>query len=93
MVMLSRMESPLLSARSPCQKNDPATSPCDDAPSSIEMSGILPDTDAPANLVHGAMGTGPVVVFGQGPQSLSSRKRRGQPVVPGTSIALRVVLT
>jgi hypothetical protein len=58
--MLSRMESPLLSARSPCQKNDPATSPCDDAASSIEMSGILPDTDAPANLVHGAMGTGPL---------------------------------
>ena len=64
------------------QKLYPATSRCADAASSIEMSGILPDTDAPANLVQGAMSTGPVFVFGQRPQSLSSRKRRGQPVVP-----------
>src|SRR5256885_6259591 len=38
------------------QKLYPATSRCDDAASCIEMSRILPDTDAPVNLVEGAMG-------------------------------------
>jgi hypothetical protein len=51
--------------------------------SSIEIAGILLETQsAPASLVEGAMDTASIVVFGQRPQSLSGKRRRGRPVVP-----------
>ena len=52
-------------------------------PRSTEMPGILLDTQPdPAGLVEGAMDAASIVVFGQRPQSLSGRRRRGRPVVP-----------
>ena len=36
----------------------------------------------PASLFEGAMDTESIVVFGQRPQSLSGKKRRGKPPVP-----------
>ena len=47
-----------------------------------EMPGILLETKhEPASLVEGAMDAASIVVFGQRPQSLSGRRRRGRPAV------------
>ena len=55
----------------------------DDASASTETPGILLDTQLePAGLVESAMDAGSIVVFGQPPQSLSGRRRRGRPAVP-----------
>ncbi len=65
------------------QKLFPTNSHRDDDASAIAMPGILLDTQlAPASLVEGAMDTASIVVFGQRPQSLSGKRRRGRPVVP-----------
>ncbi len=65
------------------QKLFPANSHSDDDPSSIEMPGILLDTQpAPASLVEGAIDAASITVFGQRPQSLSGKRRRGRPPVP-----------
>ena len=65
------------------QKLFPTNSRSDDDASSIEMPGILLDTQlAPASLVEGAIDAASIVVFGQRPQSLSGRRRRGRPAVP-----------
>ena len=54
----------------------------DDAPS-IEIPGILLDTQPdPASLVEGAMETASIVVFGQRLQSSSGRRRRVRLAVP-----------
>jgi len=61
----------------------PGRSHSDDDASSIEVPSILLDTQSdPASLVEGAMDTASIVVFGQRPQSLSGKRRRGRPVVP-----------
>ena len=55
----------------------------DDDASAIEVPGILLDTQSdPASLVEGAMDTASIVVFGQRPQALSGKRRRGRPAVP-----------
>ncbi|MGB8582578.1 MAG: hypothetical protein WCD47_17290 [Candidatus Sulfotelmatobacter sp.] len=65
------------------QKLFPTSAHRDDDTASIEVPGILPDTPPdPASLVEGAMDTASIVVFGQRPQSLSAKRRRGRPVVP-----------
>jgi len=65
------------------QKLFPTTSRHEDEASSIEMPGILLDTQsAPASLVEAAMDTASIVVFGQQPQALSGKRRRGRPAVP-----------
>ncbi len=65
------------------QKLFPGRSNSDDDASSIEVPGILLDTQSdPASLVEGAMDAGSIVVFGLRPVSLSGRRRRGRPVVP-----------
>jgi hypothetical protein len=47
------------------------------------MPGILLETQPdPTSLVEGAMDTASIVVFGQRPQSLANKRRRGRPVVP-----------
>jgi superfamily II DNA or RNA helicase len=65
------------------QKLFPTTSGCSDDAASPERPDILLGTqhDA-AGLVEGAIDTGPIVVFGRRPESLSGRRRRGRPVVP-----------
>jgi hypothetical protein len=61
----------------------PTTSRSEDETPSIEMPGILLDTQsAPASLVEGAMDTASIVVFGQRPQALAGKRRRGRPAVP-----------
>jgi hypothetical protein len=65
------------------QKLFPRSSRSDDDASSIEMPSILLKTQSdPAGLVEGATNAASIVVFGQRPQSLSGKKRRGRPVVP-----------
>jgi hypothetical protein len=66
------------------QKLFPTSSHSDDDAPSVELPGILLDTqpDSPAGLVEGAMDTASIVVFGQRPQSLSGKRRRGRPAVP-----------
>ena len=65
------------------QKLFTTNSHCDDDASSIVMPGNLMNTQPdPASLVEGAMDTASIVVFGQRPQSLSGKRRRGRPVVP-----------
>jgi len=65
------------------QKLFPTTSRSEDETSSIEMPGVLLDPQAePASLVEGAMATASIVVFGQRPQSLSGKRRRGRTAVP-----------
>ena len=65
------------------QKLFPGRSHSDDDASSTEMPGVLLDTQPePAGLVESAMDAGSIVVFGQRPQSLSGKRRRGRPVVP-----------
>jgi hypothetical protein len=36
----------------------------------------------PVGLVEGTIDTGPIIVFGRRPESLSGKRRRGRPVVP-----------
>ena len=65
------------------QKLFPTTSRSEDETSSIEMPGVLLETQpAPAGLVEAAMDAASIVVFGQRPQSLSGKRRRGRPAVP-----------
>jgi hypothetical protein len=65
------------------QKLFPTTSRREDEASSIEMPGILLETQpAPTSLMDGAMDTTSVVIFGQRPQALSGKRRRGRPDVP-----------
>jgi superfamily II DNA or RNA helicase len=65
------------------QKLFPTTSDCSDDATSPEPPDILLGTQYdPAGLVEGAIDTGPIVVFGRRPESLSGRRRRGRPVVP-----------
>ena len=65
------------------QKVFPTNSHSEEEASSIEMPDILLDTEpGPASLVEGAMDTTSIVVFGQRPQALSGKRRRGRPTVP-----------
>jgi hypothetical protein len=65
------------------QKLFPTNSHSDDGALPIEMPGVLLDTQPdPARLVEGAMDTASIVVFGQRPQSLSGKRRRGRLAVP-----------
>jgi hypothetical protein len=64
------------------QKLFPTTSRGEDETSSIEMPGILQETQPdPTRLVEGALEPGAIVVFGQRPGSLA-KKRRTRPVIP-----------
>ena len=64
------------------QKLFPTNSRSEDETSSIEIPGILLETQPdPTSLVEGAMDTASIVVFGQRPGSLA-KKRRTKPVVP-----------
>ena len=66
------------------QKLFPTTSDCSDDDAFPEPPAILLGTQYnPAGLVEGAIDTGPIIVFGRRPESLSGRRRRGRPVVPG----------
>ena len=61
----------------------PTNSRSDDDALPIEMPGVLLDTQSdPAGLVESAMDAASIVVFGQRPQALSGKRRRGRPVVP-----------
>ena len=61
----------------------PTASLSEDEASSIEIPGILLETESdPASLVEGAMDTTSVVVFGQRSGALSARKRRARPIAP-----------
>jgi hypothetical protein len=65
------------------QKLFPTNSHSDDDASSIKMPGILLDTQSDvAGVIEGATDTASIVVFGQRPQSLSGKKRRGRLAVP-----------
>jgi len=65
------------------QKLFPTNSRSEDETSSIEMPGILLETQPePAGLVESAMDAASIVVFGQRPQSLSRKKRRDRLAVP-----------
>ena len=65
------------------QKLSPTNSRSEDETSSIEMPGILQETQPdPTSLVEAAMDTASIVVFGQRPQSLSGKRRRGRSSVP-----------
>ncbi|HET9308176.1 MAG TPA: hypothetical protein VFO46_19315, partial [Candidatus Sulfotelmatobacter sp.] len=65
------------------QKLFPTNSHSEDGTSSKEMPGILLETQPePAGLLESVMDAGSIVVFGQRPQALSGKRRRGRPVVP-----------
>jgi len=65
------------------QKLFPTKSHREDEASAIEVTGVLLDDQSdPANLVESAMDAASIVVFGQRPQALSSKRRRGRPIVP-----------
>jgi len=65
------------------QKLFPTNSRSEDETSSIEMPGILLETQPEsAGLVESAMDAAAIVVFGQRPQSLSRKKRRDRLAVP-----------
>ena len=65
------------------QKLFPTTAHGDDAGSSVELPGVLLDTESdPASLVEGAMDHAPLVVFGQRQQFLSAKRRRVRVAVP-----------
>ena len=65
------------------QKLFPGRSHGEQDASSIEMPGILLETQSdPAGVVESAMDTASIVVFGQRPQSLSRKKRRDRLAVP-----------
>ena len=64
------------------QKLFTTNSHCDDDASSIVMPGNLMNTQPdPASLVEGARDTASIVVFGQRPQPLSGKRRRGRSVI------------
>jgi hypothetical protein len=55
----------------------------DDASASTVMPGILLGTQPdPTNLIEGTMDTTSIVVFGQRPQALSGKRRRGRLAIP-----------
>jgi hypothetical protein len=65
------------------QKLFPTNSRSEDKTSSSEIPGILLETQSgPTSLVEAAMDTTPIIVFGQRPQALSGKRRRGEPAVP-----------
>src|SRR6266496_3320529 len=64
------------------QKLFPAASHRNDDACSSAPGTLLDAPYDPAGLVEGAIDTGSIVVFGQRPESLSGRRRRGRPVVP-----------
>ena len=64
------------------QKLFPTSAHRDEDDSSIEVPGVLLDTQPAASLVEGAMDAASIVVFGQRPQSLSGKRRRGRLAVP-----------
>jgi hypothetical protein len=65
------------------QKLFPTSAHRDDDAASIEAPGILLDPQSdPATPVENAMDNTSIVLFGQRPQSLSGKKRRGRPAVP-----------
>jgi hypothetical protein len=65
------------------QKLFPTSAHRDDDAASIEVPGILLDTEPdPASLVEGTMDTASIVVFGQRPQSLPGKRRRARSAVP-----------
>lgn len=65
------------------QKLFPTNSHSEEETSSTEMPGILLETQPdPADLVEGAMDAASIVVFGQRPQALSGKRRRGRPAAP-----------
>jgi hypothetical protein len=65
------------------QKLFPTTPRGDDAGSSVELPGVLLDTESdPASLVEGAKDHAPLVVFGQRPQLLAAKRRRVRVAVP-----------
>jgi hypothetical protein len=65
------------------QKLFPTTAQGDDAGSSIELPGVLLETESdPASLLEGVMGHEPIVTFGQRPQFLSAKRRRVRVAVP-----------
>ena len=65
------------------QKLSPGNSRSDDDALPIEMPSVLLDSQPdPARLVESTMDTASIVVFGQRPQSLSGKRRRGRLAVP-----------
>jgi len=65
------------------QKLFPTTAHGDDAGSSVELPGVLLDTESdPGSLVEGAMETTSLVVFGQRCGALSARRRLARPIAP-----------
>jgi hypothetical protein len=65
------------------RKRFPATSGSNGDTALVEAPGILLDTEPElCDLVEGAIDSSPIFVFGQRPESLSSRKRRPRPPVP-----------
>jgi len=65
------------------QKLFPTNSHRDDDAAAIEVPGILLDDQSdPGGLVESAMDRATIVVFGQRPQALSGKRRRGRPAVP-----------
>jgi hypothetical protein len=68
------------------QKLFPTKSRSNDDALPIEMPGVLLDTQPDsARLVEGAIDAASIVVFGQRPQSLSGKRRRGRTAVPEQS--------
>ena len=65
------------------QKLFPTTARSDDETSPIETPGILLETQPdPTSLMEGAMDTAYIVVFGQRPEGLSGKRRRGRLAIP-----------
>lgn len=64
------------------QKRFPASSHSDADAAVIEAPGALVDTEPDTNLVEAAIDGPPIFIFGQRPESLSGRRRRGRPPVP-----------
>ena len=65
------------------QKLFPTTSRSNGDASSPQLPDALSESHVdPVRLVEGAIDTTTIVAFGQRPESLSGRRRRGRPVVP-----------
>jgi hypothetical protein len=65
------------------QKRFPTTSHSDgDAPPADLPDALIETQLDPACLVEEAIGTSPILIFGQRPESLSGRRRRARPVAP-----------
>ena len=65
------------------QKLFPTNSHRDDDASALEVPCVLLDDQSdPAGLLESAIDSASIVVFGQRPQALSGKRRRGRPVVP-----------